>query len=698
MTLADKLQKPFFPKFPHFKSEFEWSTYSLDKLAINKFDNFREVKLSRNFIIYAGGPGDEEDEIQNYVEGAFSGVYYTDQNKNNEYEKEFDSKLADIRLFISYDGAYLLQNHQKTSVDKDEIAIFLEVPKDDVFSDNVLLIKAGENAIQYTEKILKHNWTNEKFSLSQEEIKSLLEAVSTGKSFWDKIVATVNKIENYVVDNITDLGVSVLNEIADFFGNTIRLDEKRWNSSHPEYSLGQIETDLIKFLKDKNNEIDNFLQNKDYIPDWAKNIIRSPQKVINGILETIEEFKENVENIWAFVCGLWNGLMDLISGIFALLKLLFQGIKAHHQYKENEGYYKSLALEYLDNALQAMINLDWKVVLKKGLISYFELQYYLNIELPKQLWDKAQTLNNTEINYYEGYISFNILEFLLPPLKIAKLAKAGKLEKVIAVFDDIVAGITKTGKQIGKKADEVAEIFFRMVDDFIQVLKKGTEDVSKFIDEIYQAIKKWLQETFGIGKKVSKSNFDEFYKIYGKLVSKGTPIIKSKYDLQIKDIIKKLDYPIYKSQANKALSKYKKNSKIKNKLDDATYLLRHKQLTLNKKAGQLAEDLVNKYLNGKILPPKSSIKIPPKKRRYPDNFHKGTMREVKSGQISMSYKKQIDFDIEVLKKGNLKYKGQIISKVEWHAVNGVDEVVLKYVQTELRNNGIPIDKFQIILY
>ena len=74
------------------------------------------------------------------------------------------------------------------------------------------------------------------------------------------------------------------------------------------------------------------------------------------------------------------------------------------------------------------------------------------------------------------------------------------------------------------------------------------------------------------------------------------------------------------------------------------------------------------------------------------------MREVKSGQISMSYKKQIDFDIEVLKKGNITYIGQIIKKIEWHAVNGIDEVVLKYIQTELRSNNIQIEKFQIILY
>lgn len=535
MTLAEKLKRPTFPKFPHFTSEFEWASYSLRDLAINKFGNFREVEFYRNFIVYAGGPEDNEEVIQDYIEGAFSGVYYTDQNNNDAYEKEFDKYLADIRLFISYDGAFLLENYNKTKVAKDEIALFLEVPKDDVFSDNILLIKAGENTVQYTENVLKHKWINEKYTLTEDEIKVLLESVSTGKSLWDKVVAIVNKIENYVADSITEIGITVFNDIADFFGDTIRLDEKRWNSGHQEYSIGQIEKDLIKFLNEKNKEIDSFLQGKNYIPDWAQNIIRSPQKVITGIIEAIEEYKDDVENLWAFICGLWNGLMDLISGIFELLKLLFQGIKAHHQYKKNEGYYKSLALEYLDNALKAMINLDWKVVLQEGLISYIKLQQYIYLELPKELWNKAQALNNTEINYYEGYIILNILEFLLPPLKLAKLAKAGKLEKVITHFEDIVSKITKAGKQVAKKADEVAEIFFRIVDDFIKILKKGTEDVCKFIDEIYQAIKKWLQETFGIGKKVSKSNFDEVYKKYGNLIEKGSSLVKKNILINIKN-------------------------------------------------------------------------------------------------------------------------------------------------------------------
>ncbi|HOY42214.1 MAG TPA: hypothetical protein PLX60_10145 [Chitinophagales bacterium] len=646
--------------------------------------------------MYVGSPSANSTETENYILGSFSGIHYIDDNNDNQYEKEFDTQLSDIRLFISYDGAYLLQTYDKTTVEKDEIAIFLEVPKDDIFSDNILLVKSGENAVKYVNSILKSKWLKEKYALSEEEIKGLLESVSSGKTFWDKIVTTVNKVENFAVEEVTELGITVFNKIADFFGDSIRIDEKRWNSAKPDYSLGNIEKDIIKFLEGKNKEIDGFLLNKNYLPEWTKKIIESPKKIISAIIETINENKDNVEGIWALICGLWNGLMDLISGIFALIKLLFQGVKAHHIYKVNEGYYKSLAIEYVDNALQAIINLDWKVVLKKTFTSFIDLQGYIYIELPKQIWNKASALNNTEINYYEGYIFFNIIEFLLPPLKLAKLAKAGKLEKVVAAFDEITSNITKIGKQTLKEANEVAEIFFRVVDNFIAILKKGTEDVSKFINDIYQGIKKWLQETFGIGKKISKSNYDEFSKLYGKLVVKRTPVIRNKFDLGIKKILKELEYPSYLKQAKTDFSKYLKNKKIKSKIDEAAYLIKHKQLTKNAKAGELAEELVSKYLNGKIKP-KKSIKIPPNKRRFPDNFHKGTMREVKSGQISMKYKEQIDKDIQILFR-NLEFNSQRINKIEWHAIDGIDEVVLKYIQTEMRAKSLPIEKFQVILY
>ncbi|MBK8442223.1 MAG: hypothetical protein IPL35_01910 [Sphingobacteriales bacterium] len=502
MTLADKLLEISFPKFPHFKSEFKWSSYTLEELAINKFSNFKEVEFRKNFIVYVGAPNDNENDTENYIKKMFDGIAYKDKNRSGDYEKDFDTKLANIRLFISHDGAYLLENYEKTAIDKDEIAIFLEIPKNDIFSDNVFLIKAGENAKQYAESILAHKWTQDKYILSKEQITELLETISTGKIFWDKVVSTINSIENFVIDSITNIGISALDTITDFFSKKIRIDEKTWNSGHSEYSLEFLEKNIVAYLYQKHNEIKDFVKNNNTIlPNWAINIIESFGKIIENIIIEIVEIKEEAENLWAFICGLWNGLMDLISDIFTLLNLLFQGVKLHNSYQKNEGYYKSLVSEYLDNVLQALANLDWKTVIKKGVISFIELKQYIYYELPEQLYEKLQNLNTTELNYYEGYIVFNIVEFLLPPLKIAKLSKTSKSEKVVDLLEEIIANANKITKPIKKESQEVAELFFQTINGFIGILIKGADEVSKFIDEFNDAIKRWLREIFGLASE-----------------------------------------------------------------------------------------------------------------------------------------------------------------------------------------------------
>jgi hypothetical protein len=62
--------------------------------------------------------------------------------------------------------------------------------------------------------------------------------------------------------------------------------------------------------------------------------------------------------------------------------------------------------------------------------------------------------------------------------------------------------------------------------------------------------------------------------------------------------------------------------------------------------------------------------------------------------MTKEFQKQVKKDIDII----VNKLDDNITKIEWHAVNGIDEVVLKYIQTELRSNNIPIDKFQVILY
>lgn len=161
--------------------------------------------------------------------------------------------------------------------------------------------------------------------------------------------------------------------------------------------------------------------------------------------------------------------------------------------------------------------------------------------------------------------------------------------------------------------------------------------------------------------------------------------------------LKQLDYSSYLNTVNDAYKKYINKTKIKNKLDFNSYLIKHKILTRNKKAGEIAEEIVNQFLKGKN-DPKKAIFIPPNKRRFPDNFYKNTLKEVKSGKVTMKYKDQIDKDIEILLR-KLKFKGKV-KKIERNAINGVDEIVLKYIKNQMNKTPFkPVDKyFQIILY
>lgn len=277
--------------------------------------------------------------------------------------------------------------------------------------------------------------------------------------------------------------------------------------------------------------------------------------------------------------------------------------------------------------------------------------------------------------------------FLLPPLKIAKIAKAGKLEDVVKLLDEIVSKSVRTGKAAPKDGKSAATQFFKAIEDFIQILKNGTDDVNKLIDEITQTIKKWLQETFGIGKKVSKSNYDELSKVYGKLVAKGSSVIKQKYSYQFQKLVKEADLPKMQRKFKEDLTKKKPKPK-----NEELYLRRRKQSYINFEKGNVFEDIFKKYNGG--IKPDTSIKTA-FTNRFIDNVKGNAARELKSGYIKMNagFKKQVRKDIDIL----ANELDDQITKVEWHIVEGIDEVCLKYIQTMAREKNV-LNQITIVLY
>ncbi len=57
-----------------------------------------------------------------------------------------------------------------------------------------------------------------------------------------------------------------------------------------------------------------------------------------------------------------------------------------------------------------------------------------------------------------------------------------------------------------------------------------------------------------------------------------------------------------------------------------------------------------------------------------------TARELKSGKISLTdaFKRQVRKDLEIIKA-----QGDLVDKVEWHALNGIENDALKFVRDEM---------------
>lgn len=519
MILADKLTGLEFPKFPEYNSLIDWSSYNLDDLVSQKFNTYRNIQTSKNLNLFVGDTSLNEEELSNYIIGTFKGVYYDDVNNNKTFDAGIDQKLGDIKLFISPDGAYLLEQYDKLLVNDDQMAIFLEVPDNDLFSDKQLLVKAGKNASKYTQQVLNSEFVSGKYPLEKEEITALISSLGNTNIFLETLFSmtfknAIGPVGAITINWLVNNGIGFFTDISDFFGDDIRLDEKRWNKSHPDYSLKFIEEDVVQFFLEKQSSLKAGISQLNNVPDFIQNILSIPLEITNSFLEFIKDFVEDIENSWAFICGLWNGLVDLFSDLFSLIVFTIEGIRASSSYLKKSSYYNNLLLEYVDNLVSALQELNWAKVLKEGFYQYSLFLKYIYTELPEKAWDIASETNKTEVSYYSGYVIFQFIEFILPPLKIAKLAKASKVEPVVKFFDEIL-GVATTLKA---ESRYITEQFFKYIKAAIEQIKLGDEAIVDILKNLFETFKEWIDNLIIAGR-------DELFAFIRKLPSKSQKFI-----------------------------------------------------------------------------------------------------------------------------------------------------------------------------
>jgi len=498
LTIADKLLEEDVFSFPTYKSAVGFSSLNVEQLKANRLDNYKRLELDTGFTLYAGGVDATPAETEAYIEGTFKGVVYKDTNKNGLYDKNIDKLIAKVTLVVSYDGAQLLKDYEDlTDVADNQVIIFLEIPKTNIFSDNVLLLKTGKDIVSSMEAIVQSNWLNNNYTLTEEQRDGLLEAFESDNSYWSQVMRTIVEIQSSITTAITDIGISIFGSIADYFGETLRIPDSFWNADDPEYAIGKAEDILVSYVNVGAAKIRKFADdNKTYLPAMVMYMFEGFATMLEALSSVLHDLLDGIEQVIAFVCGIWNALMDLISGIFGLIKLVFQGIAAVNDLQTNGSYYKALMLEYMDDMLVALIKLDWKKVVLGAYKAHQEMTELVN-SIPSLILKGLASLNHTEVGYYGGYIVFQIIEFLFPPLKLAKLGKLSSLSKIADIFTDFAGTAKKVATTTKRVASEVAEDFMNLVKQFVRKLEEGTDSFLRWVQEIFGNMKRWMDDLAG---------------------------------------------------------------------------------------------------------------------------------------------------------------------------------------------------------
>jgi hypothetical protein len=179
-------------------------------------------------------------------------------------------------------------------------------------------------------------------------------------------------------------------------------------------------------------------------------------------------------------------------------------------------------------------------------------------------------------------------------------------------------------------------------------------------------------------------------KIWNDIVIEGKKGIIEALKPRYKSIDDYLNSPEY---ANKVSLDFAKHQAKGGKLDLSKYTVKHKVITKNRKKGKIAEEVFELFEAG--FKPDIAIQTSDGKR-YIDNLLDGTAREIKSGRITLSgsnFKNQIRKDLDILKT-----QVKDIEKIEWHALDGIDENALQFIRTEMTLKGISPDLFKVVIY
>ncbi len=512
----------------------------------------------------------DDESLKDYIrEGAISRVTSDIIINDYVFENYFsnESPRIIINIFISSDGAFLMREHKKLKdgkgVSKNEIAVFLEIPTGDILSGQVMHVLMGNYISGSTASNVLANRqlyndlydsqlinSYESVAVTDEQIIKLLGQIDSEDSFLSTLITYTLNALTVAEEAVSDAGIWVFEKLGSIV-SSLRIPEKFWNIESKEYVLKGFDDLILESLQSFKTALLDFRKQYDYIiPDWTDNLI---SVLLDAVTWVYEFIIVHLKAAFAFNSGLWNGLIDLVTGIFFLVELFFKLMGSKAGFVKDIRYYSSLFLEFADNIIQAVKSIDFSELIsdvKDMSTALFEAIKKAEFNSPKINFKFK--LNYTEVAYYTGYIAFQILEFIVPILKVAKVSK--------------VKGFTAASKQKATTQAKIkyrnfADFFFKLFDDFVALLRRGNKGIREYIQKAFKEIVAWLEKKLGVKLEMiftKSASVKNLQKLYGKNFAKvGAKSTLKKYNDELAILVKNAESAPQISIFKKAFEKSK---------------------------------------------------------------------------------------------------------------------------------------------
>lgn len=377
-----------------------------------------------------------------------------------------------VDVYLSRDGLKLLELTESRKPQGNIAAIvFLEIGDDDRASGQVFELALHPDLHPRWEEFLAETALlspvirRELGGLSPDEYRQLVESRFEGAP------SIFENLEDFLLEKTAEGIVALtglLEKLAKVVGDDFKMPAELWHpQQHPDDlqefldGLGTVVDTNVHGLLEKVQELrigdlERFLpevQGEKLLPRFVQDALHVSRTVLalihahyEGLLEVLRrvaafvdqnrpDATDVVHTIIGYLCGVWDAIIDCVAGFVETLGLALELLGAYIEASKDLRTTLQVGLEALDQVIQALERIEWGEIWE-----HFEQRIFP--KLIRFVEEKGEDLEHeiakspAAVGYYFGYLVYNVVESLFPPLKLTKAAKASRAASRTARYVD----------------------------------------------------------------------------------------------------------------------------------------------------------------------------------------------------------------------------------------------------------------------